>query len=278
MLPRCVARVYPISIAAVMVAVGTTTSGAAAKAATPAFIDITDCEQASGSGTGGGTIRNQGTEATAYELTIGFFDGAGRQLASASTRTGIAAAGAEVEWSVRAPGLGAVPSDDLTCRTLALQPVSGSTATPQPGSSDEEFPCDLLTVDEIARVAGNPLDGDATTSPVSEGDRSWTARVCTWTGPATGTSQEVTLAVSRSGDFPGGASACPPPIGTTTPVAGIGTEATWSWSDPGTTEKVGELRVCSPGVYLAVTVSGTPDEAQQQHVAKTVAEKALGAL
>lgn len=257
-------------------AAGTATSGA--KSDSPAFVDIVECENASGSGTAKGTIENQGTESTAYEYTLAFTDGSGSQIATGSTTTASASPGATVDWVVTADGLGSISTDDLVCRTVSLKPAGGATSpTSAAGASDEEFPCDLLTVDEVAQIAGNPLDGDATTSQVTENEGSWLARVCTWTGPP-GTSQEVTLSVSRSGDFNAGESTCPPPMGDTVPVGGIGTKATWRWDDPGTTQKVGELRVCSPAGFVTVQVSGTNNEPQQQAVAKSVAEKALSGI
>ncbi len=294
--PGRVTRMIPLSLAVVLIAVGCggggddepaakasttpTTSAPGAKANTPAFIDILECESAGGTGTAKGTIENQGTEPVAYELTMGFHDGSGKELVTGSATTEVVAPGAEVEWTVTASGLGSVFTDDVVCKTATLKPVSGgASATTEPqGSSDEEFPCDLLTVDEVAQIAGNPLDGDATTSQVTENDRSWLARVCTWTGVGTGAAEEVTLSVTRNDAFPAGESACPPPMGDATPVAGIGAEAAWIWDDPGTTLKVGELRVCSPDAFVTVRVSGTSNEPQQRAVAKSVAVKALGGL
>lgn len=260
----------------------TTTTVSASSSTTPtgAFIDVAECESASGSGTAKGTITNNGTGDTVYEITIAFRDASGEQLGTGSTTTGVVTAGAEVEWTVQATGLGSVSSDDLTCTTVSLKPMEGgaSTTAVAAGSTDGEFPCDLLTPEVIAQITGNPLDGDAITSPTSENDLSWTARQCVWSGPPPSTSVEVTLSVSRPDDFPAGASMCPPPVGTTAPVAGIGTSATWSWTDPGTEQKVGVLRACSPDAFVVVQVSGTPNDPQQQQVATSVAEKVLGAL
>lgn len=260
----------------------TSTTAPTSSSTTPtgAFIDVAECENASGSGTASGTITNNGTGDTAYQITIAFRDASGEQLATGSTTTEVVAVGAEVEWSLEVTGLGSVSSDDLTCATVSLETMEGGapTTAAAAGSTDDEFPCDLLTPDEVAQIAGNALDGDAITSPTSENDLSWTAHQCVWSGPPSSTSVEVTWSVSRPDDFPAGASTCPPPIGTTTPVDGIGTAATWSWADPGTEQKVGVLRVCSPEAFVVVQVSGTPNDPQQQQVATSVAEKVLAAL
>lgn len=156
--------------------------------------------------------------------------------------------------------------------------TSDTSDTSTPAASDEEFPCNLLTPDEVAQITGNPLDGDTMSGPVSEGELSWNAEQCVWTGAPSSTAMEVTYSVSRAEDFPSGASTCPPPLAASTPVTGVGDSATWSWDDPGTTQKVGELRVCSASSFLVVRVSGTQNEAQQQQAATSIAQKALAAL
>lgn len=259
-----------------------TTDAPASGSGTPnaAFVDVTECENESGSGTAKGTIVNNGTTDTGYKITIAFRDGSGEQLATGSATTGLVAAGAEVDWTVEAVGLGSVSSADLTCSTVSIEPLeaAASTTAAAAGSTDGEFPCDLLTPDEVAQIAGNPLDGDALTSPTTEGDLSWTARQCVWSAAPSTSSVELTLSVSRPADFPTGASTCPPPIGVPTTVPGIGTSATWSWTDPGTEVKIGELRVCSPDAFVVVRVSGATNDPQQRQVATSVAEKALVAL
>lgn len=258
----------------------TTTAPTSGSGKTEAFVDVVECESSSGSGTSKGTITNDGAVDTAYEITIAFRDASGEEIATGSTTTESAPAGGEVGWTVEVSGLGPVTSEDLSCNTVSVKPVKGGTPTTSDsvGSSDGEFPCGLLSADEVAQILGNPLDGDAITSPTTEGDLSWTARQCVWSGPPSTTTVEMTLSVSRPEDFPAGTSSCPPPIGTTTPVAGIGDSATWSWTDPGTEETVGELRVCSPGGFVVVRMSGMPDGPQQQQMATAVAEKVLAGL
>lgn len=258
-----------------------TTSSAAGKSSTPAFVDVVECEPAGGTGTSSGTIENQGTEATAYELTIGFYDDtSGKRLATGSVTTGTAAPGATVAWSISAPGVGSIASDDLTCTTVTIKATTatGAPTTAAPAQGDAEFPCDIVPAATIAQITGNPLDGDAITSPTSENSLSWTARTCVWTGVGTTTAQEVTLAVSRPADFAAGSPTCPPAPAGATPVAGLGTSATWAWTDPGTEQKVGDLRVCAPAGFVAVRVSGPAGEAAQQAVAKGVAQAALAKL
>lgn len=97
-----------------------TTSGSGPGAAS-AFVDVASCENTSGSGTSSGTITNQGSGDTAYEITIGFYDASGKELATASTKTEVAAAGVDVQWSVKASGLGSVSSDDLVCKTVSVK-------------------------------------------------------------------------------------------------------------------------------------------------------------
>lgn len=260
----------------------TTAGTPAAEESSRAFVDVVECEPQSGTGTSSGTIENTSTEATAYELTIGFYDAQGKQLATASVTTEVAAAGATVDWSASAAGVGDVSSEDLTCRTVSVQPTAPaggtSTSSASTAQGDDDFPCDLVPATAIAQITGNPLDGDAISGDVTEADKTWTARTCVWTAIGAADAQEVTIAVSRPADFPAGASTCPPPVGTTTVVNGLGSSATWSWTDAGTTTKVGELRVCSPAALVAVRVSGPGGEGEQQQVASNVAAAALGGL
>lgn len=111
----------PEATAASTTASASTTSASGSGAAS-AFVDVVSCENVSGSGTSTGTITNQGSGDTAYEITIGFYDASGNELATGSTKTDVAAAGADVEWSVKASGLGSVSSDDLVCKTVSVKP------------------------------------------------------------------------------------------------------------------------------------------------------------
>lgn len=165
-------------------------------------------------------------------------------------------------------------SSDTAPSTQTSQPADDD----EPKDLEEDFPCDLLTDDEIAQIAGNPLDGDVMTGDVDENGVQYSARSCVWTGKTPDVAMEVTLNVSTSADFPKGQSTCPPPLDRATPVTGVGESANWLWIDAGTEEKVGELRVCSADNFLKIQTSGTFNEAQQQDVARSIAEKALSDL
>jgi hypothetical protein len=246
----------------------------------PAFVDIVECEIVGGTGTSSGTITNQGDQPAAFALEIGFQDDStGEVLGTGTFETDTVDPGEEVSWEVSAAGLEDV---EVTCKTVSLS-SGGSGATPTSGSAsgaqDEEFPCTLVTQAEVSQLAGNDVEpGDVSTIHVTEDTTTWTAEECAWPSNASEYPLEVTLAVSRAADFPSGVVGCPPILGASTPVTGLGTEASWSWSDPGTTLKVGELRVCTPDALVHVRVSGATDETSLQQTAVGVAEGAIGQL
>jgi len=258
------------------------TTRPAGTAQNPAFVDIVTCDNAGGNGDASGTVENQGSTATAYRLQLGFYDSAGNKLlASGSADTATIPPGASGDWQVTVSGLGGA---DVVCHTVSIDTLSGgasgTTTTPTTGSAAaEEFPCDLLTQAEIDEIAGNPLDpGDASTNHVTEDTTQWTARACDWGKLGASEPTEVTLAVSRAADFPSGSVQCPAPPGTSTAVAGLGTSATWAWTDAGTSITVGKLRVCAADALVDVTVSGAGSGAALLAVAKGVAGKVLAAL
>lgn len=90
----------------------------------PAFIDIQECENVGGSGTGSGTIENQGDTATAYVIEIAWVDDAsGEILAQAKGTTDVVEPGAAGEWAVAAEGLG--DAESVTCRTVGIERAAG---------------------------------------------------------------------------------------------------------------------------------------------------------
>ncbi len=162
----------------------------------------------------------------------------------------------------------------------ALEETTATTeGTTTTALADEEYPCSLLTQDEVEQLAGNPLEpGDATTNNITEDSNSFQAAQCDWSSFEGENPVEVTLAVSGSDDFPSGSVECPELPGTTSQLDDIGTQAFWAWNDPGTTLKVGSLRVCTADALVTVDVSSPGDEASTQQVARGVAEATLAAL
>lgn len=107
---------------------GPTTGGTAATTASgggvKALVDIVDCENDGGSGTASGTVRNQGTEAAAFKLEVGFTDvDNGKRITSGKTTTKVVEPGKEVEWSLEVDGLG---DADVECSTVAVETTSGT--------------------------------------------------------------------------------------------------------------------------------------------------------
>lgn len=243
-----------------------------------AFIDVVDCTNAGGSGTAAGTIENQGTEATAYRITVGFFDAAGTKLGEGTADTAIAAPGAVVSWSVTAAGLSGT---EVICRTVDVMIVGGAgqgSAAAGTAAPSGEFPCTLVSQATIEQLAGNAVQpGDASTVHHDENGVRWTAAECAWLSPP-GPAVEVDLEVSRADGFASGTVGCPPLAGSPTPVDGLGSTATWSWTDPGTEVTVGTLRICSAGALVDVRVSGPGGEGVLRAVATGIATEVIAAL
>lgn len=259
---------------------GTKKQATSGKSATNAFVDIQTCDNAGGEGSATGTIENQGSKAVVYTITIGFYDAKNKKVGEGEDTTSSVAPGGSADWSVTASGLG---SGDLVCHTVDITTGGstgggGGTATSTTSSaSAAEFPCDLVSQSDVGQVVGNPVDaGDAVTNHVTEDTVSYTARECSWSG--SGAVDEVRLQVSRAQDNGGKDPGCPPYPGSSVPESGIGTSATWSWVDAGTTSTIGTLRVCSPQGLVDVTISGSTSGDAHLAAARAVAEKALAAL
>jgi len=242
-----------------------------------AFIDIVDCESAGGVGSAAGTIENQGTEPAAYRITMGFFDTAGSKLGEGTADTVTAAPGAAVDWNVTAGGLG---DTEVTCRTVAVTLAGGAgqaSATAGTAGAAGEYPCTLIAEATVERLAGDALEpGDANTFNHDENGVLWTAAECAWLS-SPGPAVEVELEVTDAAGFPSGMVGCPPLAGSTTPVVGLGSSATWSWVDPGTELTVGTLRVCSAASLVDVRVDGQVGEAALRAAAIGVATEVLAA-
>jgi hypothetical protein len=252
----------------------------AASGQTPVFIDIETCDNNGGNGNATGTIENQGTTATAYRLRVGFYDSAtNKLLAEGTVDTATIQPGATGDWKITASGLG---SADTVCHTLGVEQSvagAGGTTTTTGADAAAEFPCNLISQQEIEQLAGNPLDrGDASTDHVTEDTANWTALECAWLKPGAQNPTEVTLAVSRAADFPEGSVQCPPSPASSTVVTGLGEQALWSWTDTGTTITVGKLRVCADNALVDVTVDSAASGDAHLAIARGVAEKALAAL
>lgn len=240
-----------------------------------AFVSIDTCDNNGGSGTSSGTIENQGDSPTAYRIEVNFTDGAtGAVLGSGSDETDLVAPGASSGWTVSADGIG---DSEPTCHTSRIASASGDRVGTATTTAVDAFPCDLFTPAAIEKLTGNPLDGDATTNHITEDSWTWTAKTCTWSNfPATVSEPtEVTLNVARADGFESGTVDCPPLSNTAQAIDGLGTKASWSWTDPGTTITVGKLRVCAPNALVDVDVSGAGTEPTLQQIARTVAEAAL---
>lgn len=278
-----------LSLAVVLAACGggsstkkttTTTAKESASGQKGALVDVVTCDNASGKGTASGTVQNPGSKATGYHMKIGFYDrSTNKLLGSGTADTAAIQPGATGDWKVSATGMGTA---EIVCHTLTIDALadgaSGTTATTS-GSAASEFPCNLLTQSQVEQITANPLDpGDASTNHVTQDSASWTARECAWAKPSAANATEVTLGVSRAGDFGSGSVECPPLPGSTTPVSGLGTEAHWSWTDTGTATTVGELRVCTSAALVDVHVSGSVTGDAHLAVARGVAEQALAAL
>ena len=243
-----------------------------------AFIDIVDCETAGGIGTSAGTIENLDAAPAAYRITVGFFDAAGTRRGEGTVDTATAAPGAAVVWNVTAGGLG---DAEVTCRTVDVTTIGGAGPASAPAGTvgpASEYPCTLIPEATVEQLAGNALEpGDADTIHHDENGIRWTAAECAWLSPP-GPAVEVDLEVTKPDGFPSGIIGCPPLAGSTMPVAGLGSSATWSWIDPGTELTVGTLRVCSAGSLVDVRVGGPGDGAALRAVAAGVATAVLAAF
>ncbi len=254
------------------------TSAAKQSSSTKAFVDVVTCDNAGGSGTSTGTIENQGSAAAAYTITIGFYDEDAKKVGQGTDTTATVAPGGSADWTVTASGL---DSGDLVCHTLDIASGGGGTTSPTSATSAtaEEFPCDIVSQSDVAQAVGNPVEpGDGVTNHVSEDDVTFTARECSWSASPGTAGSEARLQVSRAADNDGTDPGCPPYPGTSTPVPGLGTAASWSWTDPGTSETVGTLRVCSAGGLVDVTITGSTSGDAHLAAARAIAEQALAAL
>lgn len=174
---------------------------------------------------------------------------------------------------------GAEPQTTADTSPTVEETTATTEGTTTTALADEEFPCSLLTQAEVEQLAGNPLEpGDAITNNVTEDTNSFQAAQCDWSSFEGENPVEVTLAVSQDDDFPSGSVECPELPGTTSQLDDIGTQAFWAWNDPGTTLKIGSLRVCTADALVTVDVSSPGDEASTQQIARGVAEAALAAL
>ncbi len=248
---------------------------------TPALVDIETCDNNGGTGSASGTVENDGSSPSAYRLQLGVYDSAtNKLLATGSVDIATVAPGSTGDWEINTSGLG---SADVVCHTISIDPGgSGSSTSGTPnttsGSAAAEFPCTLVTQADIEQFAGNPLDaGDAATNHVSEDTANWTEHACSWAKPDASNPTEVTLAVARAADFPSGSVHCPRPVGSSTPVTGLGTSARWSFDASGGAINVGNLRVCTSTLLVDVNVTGPGSNAAQLKVARDVAGKALAA-
>jgi hypothetical protein len=140
---------------------------------------------------------------------------------------------------------------------------------------DGDYPCSLFDKAELESIIGFSLEpGDGITNNVSENDLSYIGQQCSWSATE-GISNELRFQVSEADDFPSGAVGCPPPMGTTTPVTGVGTSATWETLE--TSDYTGgTLRVCDSGAFVEVVLYG-PIGADQQQQAVQVAQLGLEA-
>ena len=214
-------------------------------------------------------------------MSVGFFDSAtNEQLRSGTFETDTIEPGATADWNLFASGLGDV---EVVCHVVGVNAVTGSggpeaSASPATTIVEAEYPCDLIPQAEIEQLTTNSVEpGDAATNHVTEGDASWVGHECAWLEPSADTPTEVTIDVARADGFPSGAVACPP-LSSSDPVPNLGTQASWSWSNPGTAITVGTLRVCSSAALVDVRVSGATSSDAHLAVATAVAEKVLAAL
>lgn len=162
--------------------------------------------------------------------------------------------------------------------TTEAESVDTSSSAPPTGGgvSDEEFPCTLITTEEMSELAGNPMGGgDLSVNVVDEDGVTYDGPECTWPAVEQG-GTEVRLQVSRAEDFPSGTVGCPPPTGEYTDILNLGDSATWS-VDSGTELEVGTLRVCTPEAFVQVVADG-PVGTGVQAVALAVAQKAIAAI
>lgn len=173
--------------------------------------------------------------------------------------------------------------DDVSSEdTSTTIEVPDETATVPPTDAQpsttlvEDYPCSLFDLDELGTILGNDLDmGDGVTNNVSEDNVEYVGQECSWSS-STGEGNELRVQVSEADDFPSGSVDCPPTIGDSTPVSGVGTSAEWNVS-AATELEVGTLRVCAPDAFIIVVVDGPVGE-DHQTMAVEIADLTLTAL
>lgn len=134
-------------------------------------------------------------------------------------------------------------------------------------------------------VGGDVSTGEVKKRYLTEDRTNYTASACTWTLGADGargtggtTARNIALQVSTSADFDGAGVQCLPLITGATPVADLGDEAYWSWTNPGTDHTTGRLRVCTANDLITIQVDGISQEPTAMNAATTLAAAALSAL
>ena len=144
-----------------------------------------------------------------------------------------------------------------------------SGSAPATGSASASEACKLLSQAEIADAVGNPVNpGQPFAGP----------EVCKWDTDQPG-HVTVLLTVRPKGsmreqvlcrDFGKEEGA--------TPVAGVGTVATWKFSSMGTLFNSGDLESCGAGGFLSLSLNGKRDEDSLKRAAVGIAQKVFGRI
>ncbi len=143
----------------------------------------------------------------------------------------------------------------------------------------EQFPCSVITQDEIERLLGNAVEPAVfAREEITENGETFSAEVCSWLSFEDG-ANEATLWVSQPEHFPGGEIACElPDVDEETlvlPTPDLGTQAWWIHDQ---SAGVGSLLACSSQLRVQIDIaSGTQGQALALQVARALVSQVLEA-
>lgn len=145
-----------------------------------------------------------------------------------------------------------------------------------PPEATVELPCGAADGAELEAVFGVPFgDGRAGSANVTENEVTWAPDSCTWEADGL----EVKVRIAEADDFEAGFE-CLEPIAVgrdLEPVAGVGDQAWWEFTDRSGAE--GELRVCTGSTLVEVLVEAeSGDSATLRDQAVELAELTISRL
>jgi len=156
------------------------------------------------------------------------------------------------------------PATTVAAGTPGVNAANATVPLPKPA-------CDLLSLDDIAKALGNPVNGGMAGGPIN----------CTWgTSVDGGTSLDLTVVKAASG---ASEQACNDQRSTLSRsaakenVSGVGDSAVW-FVEELTTIRQGHLLACWDDGAVVVLLTGEKDPAALKATASDVAEKAHSGL